>query len=241
MCRTIFYTASKLAWALCLTLTLCIPGSSAADAVDNKDAGEAKAHVKEGEAAAEKSDWEKAVTEFEAATKISQSNAIAYYDLGIAHFHLGNLEQAAEAEKRAISIDFHLIDAYVQLAAILTKAEDYSGAERILERAVKVSPSCEPAKASLNELCKLKRQNPELFKKKKTTGLSDADTDSPGDIANDALPGVSNSAQSDKQDQSASNLNKAEQPRIAPDLLEQPRQRGPQIETIDSTKVRHAS
>jgi tetratricopeptide (TPR) repeat protein len=241
MQRRILTLTTKLGCALGLVATLSMPGASAADSADNNDADGAKQHVKAGEAAAEKSDWETAVTEFEAATKISQSSGIAFYDLGIAHFHLGNLEQAAEAEKRAIAIDPRLIDAYVQLAAVLTKAEDYAGAERILEKAVKVSPSCEPAKASLNELCKLKRQNPELFKKKKATGLSDADAGSATGVADDLLPGDMDKAKSDKQSDSGNNLGKAEQPTIAPDLLEQPRQRGQQAPTIDSTKVRNAS
>jgi tetratricopeptide (TPR) repeat protein len=240
MKQRIFVLTTKLGSALCLVVALLTPGAWAADGADNNDVDSAKQHVKAGEAAAEKSNWETAVTEFEAATKISQSSGIAFYDLGIAHFHLGNLEQAAEAEKRAIAIDPHLIDAYVQLAAVLTKAEDYSGAERILEKAVKVSPSCEPAKASLNELCKLKRQNPELFKKKKATGLSDADTGAAGGLADDTLTGVMDNASAQKQNDSVNNLDQVEKPTIAPDILERPRQRQ-QAPTIDSTKVRNAS
>ena len=219
-------------------LSLSMPCALAAD--DN-DVAQAKEHIKAGESAAEKSDWDAAVKEFEEAVKITQNSAIAFYDLGIAQFHLGNLERAAEAEKRAILLDPHLVDAYVQLAAVLTKAEDYEGAERILERAVKLKPACETAKESLNELCKLKRQNPELFKKKKMTGLSEADANAKTGVADDSLTGAMDFAQSEKAGDSTDNTDKGQQPTIAPDLLERPRRRGPQAPMIESNKAKQAS
>ena len=205
-----------------ITLLLCfVCGSSMAFAEDTTNVDQAKQHVKTGEAAAEKSDWDVAAAEFQAATKLSDENAIAYYDLGIAHFHLGNLELAAEAEKHALRLDSHLLDAYVQLSAILTKVGDYAGAEQILEKAVKVDPHCETAKASLNELCRLKRENPDLFKKKKEAGLSFA-----GD---ETQP----TASIDSPNQNASSAASSDRQSIAPDV-EQNRP------SIDATRIKHA-
>ncbi len=163
-------------FGLQLAIVLLLIGQQSAQCTEQSP-DEATTHVKSGEAAAEKCDWEGAVSEFQIAIKLTDTNPIAYYDLGIAEFHLGNLEAADIAEKRAIKLDSHLIDAYVQLAAVRTKAEDYTGAEQILEKAVKLDPACESAKTSLNELCKLKKQSPELFKKRKESGLSELNDD----------------------------------------------------------------
>jgi len=126
--------------------------------------GTAQMFLRVGELAAEKSNWEAAVEKFQEALKLDPDSALAHYDLGVAQFHLGKLDLAAQAEKRAIVLDPKLVDAYIQLASILSRLADYSGAEVILERALKVDEHCQIARDSLNEICRLKKSNPALFR-----------------------------------------------------------------------------
>ena len=125
--------------------------------------GTAAMFLRGGELEAERSNWDAAVEKFQEAIKLEQDSALAHYDLGVAQFHLGQLESACEAEKKAILLDPKLIDAYIQLASIFSKLGDYPGAESILERALKVDEHCKIAKDSLNEICRLKKSNPGLF------------------------------------------------------------------------------
>jgi tetratricopeptide (TPR) repeat protein len=126
--------------------------------------GTAKMFLRGGELEAERSNWEAAVEKFQEALKLDRDCALAHYDLGVAQFHLGQLELAAQAEKRAIVLDPKLIDAYIQLASILSRLADYSGAEEILERALKMDEHCQIARESLNEICRLKKSKPSLFR-----------------------------------------------------------------------------
>lgn len=158
---------------ICLTAALIAGGgTNVADAADSDapvskpsmdKSGAAKMFLRGGELEAERSNWEAAVEKFQEALKLDQDSAIAYYDLGVAQFHLGQLELAAQAEKRAIVLEPKLVDAYIQLASILSKLNDYSGAEAILERALKVDSHCQIAKDSLNEICRLKKTTPGVF------------------------------------------------------------------------------
>jgi len=134
--------------------------------------GTAKMFLRGGELEAERSNWEAAVEKFKEALKLDQDSALGHYDLGVAQFHLGQLELASQAEKRAIVLDPKLIDAYIQLASILSRLADYSGAEQILERALKVDEHCQIARDSLNEICRLKKSNLTLFRE------SEADSES---------------------------------------------------------------
>jgi tetratricopeptide (TPR) repeat protein len=142
-------------------------GSEVAASKPSMDkSGTAKMFLRGGELEAERSNWEAAVEKFQEALKLDQDSALAHYDLGVAQFHLGQLELAAQAEKRAIVLDPKLVDAYIQLASILSRSADYSGAEAILERALKVDAHCQIARDSLNEICRLKKTNPALFRER---------------------------------------------------------------------------
>jgi tetratricopeptide (TPR) repeat protein len=174
MVITMQFFKFKLRESLICLLALPIAGSivTGALAADSEvvlpkpsmdKSGTAKMFLRGGELEAERSNWEAAVEKFNEALKLDQDNAIAHYDLGVAQFHLGQLELASQAEKRAIVLDPKLIDAYIQLASILSKLADYSGAEEILERALKVDEHCQIARDSLNEICRLKKSNPGMF------------------------------------------------------------------------------
>lgn len=156
--------------------SMCASAAMAADAgsggtspvLDKVDT--AKMFLRGGELEAERSNWEAAVEKFQEALKLEPDSSIAHYDLGVAQFHLGQLELAAQAEKRAIGLNPKLVDAYIQLASILSKLSDFSGAESMLEEALKVDAHCQTARDSLNEICRLKRSNPSFFQKHSVEG-----------------------------------------------------------------------
>ena len=174
MVFTMHFFKFKLRGVLFSAMALLITGSSttAVIAADSEVSaakpemdkiGTAKMFMRGGELEAERSNWEAAVVKFKEALKLDQDSALAHYDLGVAQFHLGQLELASQAEKRAIVLDPKLVDAYIQLASILSRLTDYSGAEQILESALKVDEHCQIARDSLNEICRLKKTNPGLF------------------------------------------------------------------------------
>ena len=138
-----------------------VPSEKSSAAMDKS--GTAAMFLRGGELEAERSNWDAAVEKFQEAIKLEPGSALAHYDLGVAQFHLGQLEFACQAEKKAITLDPKLLDAYIQLASIFSKLGDYRGAEDVLERALKVDEHCKIAKDSLNEIYRLKKSKPGLF------------------------------------------------------------------------------
>lgn len=108
--------------------------------------------ISTGEAAAAENDWKAAAQYFLEATKLQGQNKIAFYDLGIAYCHLGSLQQALEAEKKAIDLDEEYVPAYIQMATVLSKMHDSAGAEVALRKALQLQPESRLARENLDQL-----------------------------------------------------------------------------------------
>ena len=93
-----------------------------------------------GERAAKAGRWSEAKDTFAAVLAKEPANATALYDFGLVLAHLGDLEQAAQLEQRAIQADKTCSPAYLELAFILSKRDQFVEAERVLAEVLKLDP-----------------------------------------------------------------------------------------------------
>jgi tetratricopeptide (TPR) repeat protein len=108
--------------------------------------------VQKGEREAGKGNWEAAASQFYKAVSEDEKNPIAFYDLGVAYLHLGDLSKAKMAEEQALSLNPEFENAYIQLATILSKSGDSSGAENALRKLLDLKPDNQTAQANLKAL-----------------------------------------------------------------------------------------
>lgn len=109
-------------------------------------------HIKRGERAAAHDKWTEARDEFAAAAKLDTKNVVAFYDLGIAQAHLGDFDNAADSEHRAIDIDSNYTQAYVELGWILTRLGDYDAAASAEKKALELEPGNKTAQKNLDSI-----------------------------------------------------------------------------------------
>lgn len=117
-----------------------------------QDEAAAKQFVMLGEQEASKSNWKQAVEQFFQAANKNDQDPVAFYDLGVAYLHLGELEKARFAEEQAVSLKPDFVNAHVQLATILSKMGDRSAAEKSLRKALELDPNNQMAKTNISTL-----------------------------------------------------------------------------------------
>lgn len=104
--------------------------------------------VAEGKSAIDAGDFEKAVTVLTKATADAPEDAQAFFYLGVAQEQLGHAEESVAAYKKASELDPKLIDASVNLSALLTDMERDQEALDVVEKALKLVPDDKPLKAN---------------------------------------------------------------------------------------------
>lgn len=94
-----------------------------------------------GRAAYDRNDFEKAITEFEAAIRLESKYLDAYIDLGDAQFDNANLEEAIESYRRALVIDKNNLDAQYRLGRAAFAGRDYDAALTAYQAVLKEKPT----------------------------------------------------------------------------------------------------
>lgn len=117
-----------------------------------QDEAAAKQFVMLGEQEASKSNWKQAAEQFFQAANKNDQDPVAFYDLGVAYLHLGELEKARVAEEQAVILKPDFVNAHVQLATILSKLGDHSAAEKSLRKALELDPNNHMAKTNISTL-----------------------------------------------------------------------------------------
>lgn len=135
--------------------------------------------VKRGEEEAAHGNWREAVEQFYKAANEDEKNPIAFYDLGVAYLHLGDLNKAQLAEEQAIKLKPDFINAYVQLATVQSKIGDASSAENTLRKALELDPNNQTVQANLKAVLEGKEQRDNSLKNTTTTA-----TNTPASIEN---------------------------------------------------------
>jgi Tfp pilus assembly protein PilF len=95
---------------------------------------------REGVAAIQAQDFEKASGIFGKITSEQPSNAKAHFYLGVAHQNLGHGEAAIKSYEKALELDPKLTEATVNLTAALLDAGDAARAAPLIERALASDP-----------------------------------------------------------------------------------------------------
>jgi len=83
-----------------------------------------------------KQEWTKALDRLHKGLKIYPNDAAAYNNLGAVYSHMGNTSEAREALKKALDLDDHLSQAYVNLGRLSFLDKDYVGAESFFNKAM---------------------------------------------------------------------------------------------------------
>lgn len=117
-----------------------------------QDEAAAKQFVMLGEQEASKNNWKQAAEQFFQAANKNDQDPVAFYDLGVAYLHLGELEKARVAEEQAVILKPDFVNAHVQLATILSKLGDRSAAEKSLRKALELDPTNHMAKTNISTL-----------------------------------------------------------------------------------------
>jgi tetratricopeptide (TPR) repeat protein len=101
---------------------------------------EARKEVEKGNKALTQNDPKEAKEHFQKATEIYPRYATAYHGLGVAEMKSGAIQEARAALQRAISLDDHLVAAYIDLARLAHAERNYSDAEALLEKSLVADP-----------------------------------------------------------------------------------------------------
>jgi Flp pilus assembly protein TadD len=118
--------------------------------LEEKDEGAApsSSQVAEGKSAIDAGDFEKAAAVLTKATADSPEDPQAFFYLGVAHEQLGHADEAVTAYQKAAELDPKLIDASVNLSALLTDLQRDQEALDVVEKALKLVPEDKPLKAN---------------------------------------------------------------------------------------------
>ncbi|MBF0194732.1 MAG: tetratricopeptide repeat protein [Magnetococcales bacterium] len=81
-----------------------------------------------------------AVEQFQKAINIDNSSATLYYNLGVALYSLGRVEEVATAQKKAISIKPDYAEAYSSLGNALKELGEFDEAVLCLQKALSIKP-----------------------------------------------------------------------------------------------------
>ncbi len=96
--------------------------------------------VAEGKEAIGAGDFAKAREVLEQAVAATPSDAQAHFYLAVASEGLKDSSKAIESYRRALDADRQLVDAYVNLSALLLDSEDASGSATVASEGLKVAP-----------------------------------------------------------------------------------------------------
>ncbi len=95
---------------------------------------------KEGVAAMGAEDYAAAVAAFEKVLEIDPEQAVALYNLGVAHENLGQMDEAVTFYKKAVELQTSSVEPYLALATIHTANQQWPEALAMLREADKLQP-----------------------------------------------------------------------------------------------------
>jgi tetratricopeptide (TPR) repeat protein len=112
--------------------------------------------IDKGEGFAKSGNWQAASEQFFKACTLEDSNALGFYDLGIAYLHLNKFAKARAAEERALDLNPNYVNAHIQLATILSNMGGQSESEAELNKALALEPNNELAKRNYENVIRIK-------------------------------------------------------------------------------------
>lgn len=113
--------------------------------------------LSDAEKLAKSGHWVKARDAFLIACRQDPANAQALHDLAVTYAHTGDLSQAAECERKALTIDEKYVPSHIELAYVLVKQDDRDGAREHLVRALELEPGNKIALKNLQAIMNLSR------------------------------------------------------------------------------------
>lgn len=118
------------------------PRSSSAmvAAIDLNVPGKAKKEFDKGVEALNRNEWPEARRKFERAAELYPQYALAYNNLGVALMNLGERQLGREAFEKAVNLDSHLANGYLNLARIASADKKYGDAEIFLGKTLSIDP-----------------------------------------------------------------------------------------------------
>ena len=110
-------------------------------AIEQRKLNKAIASVfKDGVAAMSAEDFAAAIAAFEKVLEIDPDRPEAFYNLGVAHENLGQIDQAVTFYKKASELQASSVEPYLALAAIYTANQQWPEAMAMLQGAEKLQP-----------------------------------------------------------------------------------------------------
>lgn len=101
----------------------------------------ARREVQKASEASARQQWTKAVQRLTKAVGIYPKYAVAYNNLGVVYGHLGETQHERESLEKAIEINDHFTQAFINLALLSYKEQKFQEAESLMKRAASVDPS----------------------------------------------------------------------------------------------------
>jgi tetratricopeptide (TPR) repeat protein len=101
----------------------------------------ASAACKTAEAYAAYGNWQATIKVLEQVLAQDERNEVAHYEMAVVCCKTGDYKRASNEVSRAIQLNPHYANAYVQLGAIKAKLGDLSGSERAYLKAIELDPS----------------------------------------------------------------------------------------------------
>ena len=117
---------------------------------------DARLHTDLAIAYAEKSEYEKALIEFQKAVKLNPDDNNIYFNLGILYESMRNYEKALEAYERAIALNADSALVYNKLANLYVSAKRYDDAVTVLNKLQKILPDSWKPYSLLGQVYELK-------------------------------------------------------------------------------------
>ena len=100
----------------------------------------ARKQAKKASEASARQEWSKALQLLTKAIAIYPNYAIAYNNMGIAYGHLNDTQHEREALEKAIAINDHFTQAFINLALLSYHEQKFEEAETLMKRAESVDP-----------------------------------------------------------------------------------------------------
>lgn len=118
-----------------------VPGSAFVSASDLAIPSRARKEFDKANELVGKQSWSQAIQKLNKAISIYPEYAMAYNNLGVIYFRLGDVAREREALEKAISINDHLALAYVNLGRMSLVAGDFKEAQNHLDKASGFDPT----------------------------------------------------------------------------------------------------
>lgn len=131
-------------WALLLVMLLCAsaPGQ-------NRQVEQVRAYYERAQKFEAAGDWQQAEQTWRAVLKLTNNDARAWTNLGVALNRQDKTNEALEAWKQAITIDPKLPGAYFNIGLTLVRKGEYAGAIAPLREALSLEPNHDGARRAL--------------------------------------------------------------------------------------------